>query len=56
VGINLNKVDKDGPTVIDYIDEKLKKTKSPAIESELTNYKRFLIHYGARNAKDLERK
>lgn len=51
--VNLNRVDIDGRTALDYIDDQLKRETRPAITSNLKYFQRHLIHYGAKRKSEL---
>lgn len=52
-GVNLNKVDQDGLTALDYIEDEQSRPNSDLILANLRNYKSILIRAGAKRCVDL---
>ena len=51
--VNLNRVDVDGRTALDYVDDQIKRETTPAAISMLKYFKRHLEHYGAKRKSEL---
>jgi len=52
-GLDLNKVDADGTTVLDYLDELSQRVEASEIRQELGRYRSLFVSKGAKHAREL---